>query len=82
MYKLPSRGRGLWREEFYSFHSSPTAQEADVNHEFGMWRNVWIGRLSSAVYRVCPPFWRWWVNLPPFHRRMTKKLQRHFPNIR
>lgn len=59
MRKLPSRGWGPWRQEFYSFHSNPTLAATD--REFGTWSNVWVRKMSAAVYARWPDFWRWWV---------------------
>lgn len=78
---LPSKGRGLWRKEFYSFHSSHSAMDEDVHHEFGTWRNVWVGKVSGFVYGRWPKFWVWSVNLPPFHRRWLRRMKVFFPNI-
>ncbi len=82
MMKIPSRGWGPWRQEFYSIHSNPDAIKADVACEHGLWSNVWIGRVSNFVYDRWPTFWRWFMNLPPLHRRNTRRLNKFFPNLR
>lgn len=79
--KLPSRGWGPWREEFYSIFSNSQAIEADTNHEHGLWHNVWLGKAGHFIYGRWPDLWRWWVNLPPFHRCMTRRLNKFFPNL-
>jgi len=82
MKKLPSKGWGPWRREFYSLYSNPKSQEEDINHEFGVWHNVWLGKISSIVYKVSPKFWVWTINLPPLRYRILKDLKKHFPNMR
>lgn len=80
--ELPSKGWGPWRKEFYSYYSFEQQMKEDIFHECGQWRNVWVGKFSSFIYNRWPDFWRWFVNLPPLHRRSTKRLQKHFPNLR
>ena len=82
MMKLPSRGWGPWRQEFYSFHSNISAMDADISHEFGTWTNVWTRRFGHFVYVRWPDLWRWFINLPPMRRRSIKHLQKFFPNLR
>jgi hypothetical protein len=82
MMNLPSKGWGPWRKEFYSFHSNSTAIEADTEHTFGTWSNVWSLKISSILWRWFPHTWVKVINLPPFRNRSLKKLQKHFPNLR
>lgn len=82
MRTLPSRGWGPWRQEFYSIHSSPRAQAEDVNHEHGLWCNVWANWLSNRVFDRWPNLWRWWANLEPLRRRKIRQLNKWFPHLR
>ncbi len=82
MCELPSKGWGPWRREFYSLHSNVADQAADTNHVFGFWCNAWISRAGRIIFRFWPNLWRWWVNLPPFRAKTTRKLQKFFPNLR
>lgn len=63
-------------------HSSTALQDADTNNEFGSWRNVWLGKVSSGLFSLSPRLWVWYVNLPPLHRMRMKRLKKHFPNLR
>jgi hypothetical protein len=82
-YQLPSRGWGPWRQEFYSFHSSPRLQREDAGREFGSWRNVWVAKFSRFVFARWPDFWRWWVNtkIMKQHSRSWHDLRRCFQNL-
>lgn len=58
-----SRGRWLRREEWHSICSRhQTPQSGCPLCSRGCWRNVWLGRLSRAIYAVAPRAWRWWQN--------------------
>lgn len=62
---LPSRGKGLWREEFYSLCSKHRDSRDDCNNcAKGQWMNVCRHKFGHAFYMACPNIWRWWVNLP------------------
>jgi hypothetical protein len=79
MWQLPSRGWGPWRQEFYSFHSNPALAADDAEHRFGVWRNVWFGRVSSFVFARWPDVWRWFANLP-IPTASRRALRRCFAN--
>lgn len=75
---MTTRGWGPFKEEFYSLSSNLADQDS---LEFGLWRNVYIGKLSNFIYDRWPGPWKWLVNLRPLHARFTRKLQKFFPNL-
>lgn len=79
MRKLPSRGWGPWRQEFYSFRSD-TREIEDFN--FGLWHNCWLHHVSSFMYGHWPNLWRWWFNLPPMRWAWLRRVKTFFPNLR
>ena len=78
--KLPSRGWGPWRREFYSLYSTTRQIEADVNHEHGEWVNVWTHQADSMVYALCYQLWHWWHNRP--NSKSRRAIEKHFPKLR
>jgi len=81
-YRLPSRGRGLLRQEFYSIHSGPICdEEIDGVCPHGRWVNVTAQRLSTLLYRASPGVWRWWTNRRWFNPS-RRFLLRMLPNMR
>lgn len=73
---LPSRGWGPWRQEFYSLSAFPHDMTA------GIWRNVWLSKVSGTIYRYRPGLWRWWMNTPSMRARFLKRMKPFFPNLR
>lgn len=78
MMKLPSRGWGPWRQEWYTYSSSP--RKAAPEDGFGQWRFVWAQAVDSLIYRRLKPVWIWWHNRPNSLTR--RRLRKHFPNLR
>ncbi len=61
--RLPSRGKGLRRKEFYSLHSGPPCTQAvDGVCPHGMWVNVHRQRFSEMIFAIAPKTWQWLVN--------------------
>lgn len=82
---LPSKGWGPWRAEWYSICSKmhgfdPERRAACRACNAGTWRNVWVGRFDSLVYRRARRTWLWWHNRPRSKSRRT--LESIFPGLR
>lgn len=78
--KLPSKGWGPWRKQFYSVYSTTRQIKADANYEHGIWHNVWLSRVDHLIYLACYPLWHWWHNRPNSYSR--KNIERLFPKLR
>jgi hypothetical protein len=76
---LPTRGHGLWRQEFYSIHAHMRCTECPTD-KHGSWHNVWGQRASQGFYWLAPGLWRWWVNRPG--SRARRQMERWFPRLR
>ena len=63
MGRLKSRGRWLFRQEFYSICSMHFESQDDCNMcNAGSWKNVYAVKLSHILYKVSPSLWRLWAN--------------------
>jgi hypothetical protein len=81
MKRLRSRGRGLFRQEFYSICSMHSKPQDDCDCcNAGSWRNVYATMLSHTFYKVSPFLWRWWANRP--NSKSRKRLEEIFPNLK
>jgi len=61
-----TRGRFLAKEEWHSICSAH--RQYDENCErcnVGTWGNVWMNKVSGAVFKIAPKLWIWWVNRKP-----------------
>lgn len=60
---MRSRGRLLWRQEWYSVCSIHRPHRDDCNMcRAGSWVNVWKQRASHLFYVISPSLWRKWAN--------------------
>lgn len=78
--RLPTRGWGPWRQDYYTLSSNLRAPEADPAYGFGVWRNRWAHNIDGLVWRFARPVALWWHNRPNSKTRRT--LERFFPNLR
>ncbi len=73
--RLPTRGWGPWRQEFYSVCSKhrithPTCSTCKA----GSWPNCWKRALGARIYKRWPRLWRRWANRPAGRRRLAYVL--------
>lgn len=60
---LRVRGRGLFREEWYSCCSMHSVHDETCSRcRVGSWENVWKVLFSGFVFRRLPKLWVWWMN--------------------
>jgi hypothetical protein len=58
--------KGIWpfRSEWYSVCSAHQQHSRDCDTcQYGSWRNVVTGLISSTIFKHKPDLWRWWMNL-------------------
>lgn len=79
---MRTRGRFLFKEEFYSICSAHMHSEGiDCKLcETGSWHNVYMLKASQLVYKISPSLWRWWANRP--NSKSRKQLKEWFPNLK
>lgn len=75
-----TKGKFFWKSEWYSicsmhYEHNPLCDMCTTGH----WRNVWIGRFSSIVYKIAPGFWVWFVNLPPKNKKFFDNFEKLKP---
>ncbi len=59
-----TKGRFLWKKEWYSLCSAHQEFNADCNTcKSGRWVNTTGQAISIFIFNISPGFWRWWVNL-------------------
>jgi len=64
--KKTVRGKFFWKYEWYSICSVHYNHDPNCNMcTTGHWVNVWGHFFSGIVYKICPPIWRFFINLPP-----------------
>jgi len=83
--KLPSRGRGLFREEYYSICSAHQEFNQECSTcKIGSWHNVWLGVANSVLFKVWPALWIWNANRPKNKTKWLKSInaKNNFPNLR
>src|SRR6478736_1833567 len=79
MNRLPTRGWGPWRYDWYSVCSKHRHHDPDCRLcDCGSWVNNWWHLAGSLVYKVAPNLWRWWANRPFMKERWLKKSFRRF----
>lgn len=79
--ELPTRGRYLMKEEFYSICSMHRESRSDCDLcQEGTWTNVWTRRVGHLVHDHCYRLWYWWVNRPDSKSR--RNLERIFPGLK
>jgi hypothetical protein len=60
---LGRRGRGLFREQFFSLCSKHGTPQDDCKLcRTGSWSNVLKHKLGHLFFKWSPRLWRWWVN--------------------
>ncbi len=80
--RLRSRGRGLFRQEWYSICSRHGRyNESCDNCTTGLWINVWRQRLGHEVYKRYPNLWRAWANRRWFNGD-KRWLESVFPGLK
>ena len=83
---LLSRGRFIWREEFYSICSKHQKNKSDCDMcSVGSWTNVYKQRIGHLVFRLVPGIWRWNANRKGLEMEMRDSDDEWidpFPNLR
>ncbi len=70
------RGRFLFKEQWYSICSMHFAHnETCTLCNTGHWRNVFVGKITSFVYKVAPSVWRFWANFS-FKKKLGMRFDR------
>lgn len=60
-----SRGKFFRRQEWYSICSMHHNHNSECNMcTTGHWVNVYKHFFSGILYKLCPPLWRYFANLP------------------
>jgi len=61
--RTPTRGKGLFREEWYSICSVHYRYQKTCNNcKAGDWHNVVSVWFGQQVFEYMPNVWRWWAN--------------------
>lgn len=72
-----SRGKFFRKQEWYSICSMHSEHNPECNMcTTGNWRNVWLGAISSLIYKITPGIWRWFVNLPPKNKKFFDNFEK------
>jgi len=80
---MVSRGRGLWRQEWYSICSAHRDGGPDDPCELcqcGSWVNVHVQRIDHFMHDYFYDWWFWWHNRR--NSKWRRQMRQWFPNLK